>query len=233
MLGTVYEDLAEWMKHYEITNESWKDWAKESAELMGLQIRTDYRPDNEPKNVLPVSYAVLAAQKQGKAKGARFMRAILRMFVVEGKDAARREILLAAAKEATLDERQFNRDFDDAKARKEEYDQQGEGFPHVPLGFYNLAITDDGGRTVLLDNAFDPSLAEGAIDYLSGGHLTKKKPVNMADYVREHGLAPSVEIARVFAMKESAAGEKLEELRKKGKIEKKMVAGAPLWQARG
>jgi len=41
MLGTVYEDLDEWLKHYEITNESWKDWAAESAALMGVPIRTD------------------------------------------------------------------------------------------------------------------------------------------------------------------------------------------------
>ena len=161
------------------------------------------------------------------------MRAILRMFVVEGKDVTRQEILLTAARESGLDGRQFSRDSDDVKARKEEYDKQGEGFPHVPLGFYNLAVTDGGGRTVLLDNAFDPSLAEGAIDYLSGGTLTKKKPVNITDYVREHGLAPSIEIARVFGMKQSAAGKKLEELRGKGKVEKKVISGVVLWQASG
>ncbi len=233
MLGTVYEDLKDWMKHYEVTNESWKGWAQESAELMGVPIRTDYRSDDEPKNVVSATYAVLAAEKQGHAKGARFMRAILRMFVVEGKDVTQRKTILDAAKEAGLDERQFDKDFGDTKARKEESDQQGEGFPHVPLGFYNLAVSDDGGRTVLLDNAFDPSLAEGAIDYLSGGKLTKRKPADIVGYLTSHGLASSVEVARVFAIKKTEVEGKLEELRKKGKVEKKVIIGSSHWMATG
>ncbi len=230
MLGTVYEDLTEWMKHYGVTNESWKDWAHESAELMGVPVRTDYRSDDEPKSVLPATYAVLAAQKQGEEKGTRFMRAVLRMFVVEGRDVTRREAMLAAAREAELDERQFDRDLHDAKARKKDYDGQGEGFPHVPLGFYSLAVSDGGDRTVLLDNAFDPGLAEGAIDYLSGRQLAKRKPVNIVGYLREHGFASSIEIARVFGMKESLAKKRLEELRRKGRVEMKVIIGATHWR---
>jgi protein-disulfide isomerase-like protein with CxxC motif len=232
MLGTVYEELDEWMKHYEITNESWKDWAKESAELMGVPIRTDYRSDNEPKTVLPATYAVLAAQKQGRERGARFMRAVLRAFVVEGRDVTRPEALRAAAKEAGLDEKQFTDDLDDDKARKEEYERQGEGFPHLPLGFYNLAISDGEGRTVLLDNAFEPSIVEGAVDYLSGGKLAKKRPTDLVGYLTEHGLAPSIEIARVFGMKANEAEKRLEELRGIRKVEKKLIAAKPHWQAR-
>src|SRR5205807_2495764 len=114
---------------------------------------------------------------------ARFMRAVLRAFVVEGRDVTQREILRTAAEEASLDGGQFVEDLDDDKARKEEYDRQGEGFPHIPLGFYNLAVADGGVRTVLLENAFEPSLVEGAVDYLSGGKLAKKRPTDIVGYL--------------------------------------------------
>ena len=229
MLGTVYEDLAEWMKQYEMTDDAWKRWAQESADLMGVPIRTDYRSKSEPNNVLSATYAVLAAQKQGTTKGTRFMRAMLRLFVVEGRDVTRREVVMAAAKEADLEARRFVKDLSDTKARKEQSDQEGEGFPHLPLGFFNLAVTDGAGRTVLLDNAFDPGLVEGAIDYLSAGRLTKRNPKDIVGYLREHGLTPSVEIARVFTLKEKQAEASLENLRNEGKIERRLVLGKPHW----
>src|ERR1700730_8972103 len=117
----------------------------------------------------------------------------------------------------------------ETKKKKEHSDKQGEGFPHLPLGFFNLAVTDGAGRTVLLDNAFDPGLVEGAIDYLSAGRLTKRNPKDIVGYLREHGLTPSVEIARVFTLKEKQAEASLENLRNEGKIERRLVLGKPHW----
>ena len=230
MLSTVYEDLAHWMKDNEVTDRSWKQWAQESAKIMGIPIRTDYRSDNEPRSVLPASLAVLAAQEQGLKKAARYMRAVLRLSVVEGRDVTKRDGMLAAAREAGLDENVFLEDNKDEEARKAELERQGEGFPELPLGFYNIAVSDGANRTVILDNAFDTSSIEGAIDYLSDGRLTKEAPTDILGYLREHGPAPSTEIGRVFAIGGSGIEARLGGLEKSGKIEKISLAGAAHWQ---
>ena len=229
LLGTVYEDLAGYLKEYELTDKSWRKWAEESAQLMQTPIRTEYHSDHEPRNLLPATLAVFAAQKQGHRKGERFQRALLRFSVVEGKDVTQNKTLLAAATEAGLDAAAFRRDWADRKARKDQLRHQGEGFPEVPLGFYNLAVTDGANRTVLLDYAFDPRITEGAIDYLSDGKLTKSNPADVLAYLKENGPTPLIEVARVFAGTKGLAEKRLTELEGKGKVRRTILAGAPHW----
>ena len=230
LLGCVYEDLDEWMRNYEMTVAGQEEWARESIQIMGVPIRTDYG-GAQPKSVMPATYAVLAAKRQGEAKGARFMRSVLRRFSVEGQDVTRDDVLRQAAKEAKLDGDAFFRDYRDTEARREELGHQGHGFPHVPLGFYSMAVTDGGDRTVLLDYAFDPAIVEGAIDYLSGGRLPKRTPTDVLAYVRRHGATPLREIARVVGCTDRQAKAKVDRLVKEGRVATVRLASAPHWHA--
>jgi protein-disulfide isomerase-like protein with CxxC motif len=230
LVGCVYEDIEEWMRNYEMTIEGQNVWAREAAGIMGVPIRADYSA-KEPKSVLPATFAVVAAKRQGEAQGARFMRSILRRFCVEGQDVTRDEVLREAAKEAKLDADAFFRDYRDTEARREELGHQGHGFPHVPLGFYSMAVTDGGDRTVLLDYAFDPAVVEGAIDYLAGGRLPKRTPTDVVGYVRHHGATPLREIARVVGCSDREAKAKLDKLVREGRIATVRLAGAPHWYA--
>ncbi len=228
LLGCVYEDLDAWMKAYEMTPQGQAEWARESIGIMGVPIRTDWSGE-QPRSVMPATLAVLAARRQGAAKGERFMRAILRRSCVEGQDVTRDDALREAAMEAGLDVDAFFRDYGDADALRAELAHQGHGFPHVPLGFYGLALTDGGDRTVLLDYAFDPAVVEDAIDFLAGTPVPKKKPGDVAAYLRRHGPAPLREIARVLGLSDAEAKARLEKLRKSGRVTRRDLAGAPHW----
>lgn len=231
LLGCVYEDIEEWMRNYEMTPAGQEEWARESIGIMGVPIRTTYG-DREPKSVLPVTLAVLAAKRQGEAKGERFNRAVLRRFIVEGQDVTRDDALREAAREAALDVDAFFRDYRDTDARTEELHHQGTDFPHIPLGFYSLALTDGGDRTVLLDYAFDPAVVEEAIEYLSGGALRRRAPAtDPADYVSRHGPAPLREVARVLGLSDDEASARLRKLSASGKVEPVTMAGQPHWRA--
>ena len=139
--------------------------------------------------------------------------------------------MLESASEAELDLRQFQRDYADKDARRAELEHQGEGFPHVPLGFYNVVVSDGHNRTIILDHAFDPSLVEEAIDYLSGGKLKKAHPTDIIGYLTDHGLAPTSEVARVLGLANGEAEAKLNELQRSGKVKSKELAGSPHWLA--
>ncbi len=230
LLGCVYEDLDEWMKAYEMTPRGQTKWARESIGIMGVPIRTTYGGE-QPRSVMPVTLAVLAARRQGEAKGDRFYRAVLRRFVVEAQDVTRDDGLREAAIEAGLDVDRFFRDYRDTDARRAELEHQGHGFPHVPLGFYSLALTDGGDRTVILDYAFDPATVEEAIDYLSQGKLKKRTPTDVVGYLQRHGAAPLREIARVMGMDDREAKNRLAKLVKERKVTSAPLAGEAHWSA--
>lgn len=229
LYGVVYEDLDEYLKHYELTFDSLNAWAREATETMGVPIRSNYGP-KEPRNLLPATHAVFAALKQGRAKGERFNRSILRRFDVEGEDVTHEGTLVEAANEAGLDVPRFREDFGDTEARQGDMQQQGHAFGHLPIGFYNLAVTDGADRTVILDYAFDPPVVEEAIDYLSRDALAKRTPTDIAGYLRHHGPAPLRELARVFGIPEPSASAKLRRLEKEKKVAAVEHAAAPHWR---
>ncbi len=229
LTGCVYTDYDEWLKEYELDFKGAQKWWIEGAELMGVPL-TKYPERNQiPQTVLPASLAVMAANQQGEAKGKRFTRALLRRYAIDGENVTKDSILRQAAKETGLDTKRFQRDYANTKARKKDLESQGEGFPEVSVGFYNLVITDGHDRTVILDYAFDPLVAEEAVDYLSGAKLKKETPTNIAGYLEENGPAPQIEIERVFQLTTKQATEKLQTQEKRGKTKTLKINGIRLW----
>ena len=196
--GTVYEDVKEYKKDYELDDAGMVKWAKEAREIMGVPMHVDYRFDRMPQNLLPATLAVMAGMRQGHEKGHRLYRALLRRNIVEGQDVTDEKRILEAVREAGLDEAKFKRDWADQASLKADLEKQGEGAPPVHIGFYNVAVTDGDGRTVYLDQKFEPSVVENAIDYLAEGKLKKAKPTDILAYLKEHGPTALVEVERVF-----------------------------------
>lgn len=227
----VYDDLDSWIKEYDFKD--WSEvlgWFGEIAPQVGLPIDYARAKDAWPKDVLPVSLACFAALRQGAVKGERFFRATLRMATVEARDTTSDAALDEAAREAGLDVARFRGDLEDGDGLMKQYGSQGEGFPHAPLNFYNLVLSDGNGRMVVLDHAFDPKVVEDAIDYL-GGKLAKAKPKDVLGYLAHHGWASQREVERAFALKPPAAKKQLDALVKAGKAEKTKLAGATHWRA--
>ncbi len=231
LTGCVYTDYDEWLKEYELDFKGAQKWWDETAETMGVQLAKLPARNRIPQTVLPASLAVMAANQQGEEKGRRFTRALIRRSSVKGEDVTKNTILLEAAKEAGLDAKRFQHDYANTKARKKDLEGQGEGFPEVSVGFYNLVITDAHNRTVILDYAFDPLIAEEAIDYLSGAKLNKETPTDIAGYLTENGPAPQIEIERVFQLTPKKATEKLQTKENHGKIKTLKINGIKLWSS--
>lgn len=230
-VACVYDDFQEYLKHYELTFEGMRDSTKEAIGIMGVPLHTDLVRDQFPPSVMPASFAAMAARRQGDVIGARFFRALLRRSCVEGQDVTRDPILLEAAKEAGLNLPRFRKDLANRDGLLADYQNQGDAFYHMPLGFYNVILTDGGDRTVILDHAFDPKIVDDAIDYLSGGTLRRRAPGDIVRYLRDHGPAPTKEIERVFGLTPSSAGVKLRRLASGGKVRSSRLARAAHWSA--
>ncbi|OGS49922.1 MAG: hypothetical protein A3K65_09845 [Euryarchaeota archaeon RBG_16_68_12] len=230
MTSCIYTDFEEYLKHYELTFDGLLEWTREGADIMGVPLGTDLRRETIPESMLPASLAAMAGYRQGPKKGGRFNRALMRRWCVELQDVTKLSVQLEAAGEAGLDLAKFQRDVADKKARQAELGHQGHDFPHLPLGFYNLIVSDEDSKTVVLDYAFDPAVVEDAIDWLSGGRLKKAVPKDIAGYLRAHGPAPLTEIARVFGLPPSKTEKDLARLEASGKAERLTLAGGPHWR---
>jgi predicted DsbA family dithiol-disulfide isomerase len=229
--GTVYEDVEEYKKDYELDDAGMVKWAKESQEIMGVPMHFNYHFDRMPKNLLPATLAVMAGMRQSDERGHRLYRALLRRNIVEGQDVTDKEKILEAVKEAGLDEAKFKRDWADQASLKVDLEKQAEGAPPVHVGFYNVAVTDGHGRTVYLDQKFQPSVVESAIDYLADGKLKKAKPTDVLAYLKKQGPTSLVEVERVFELPSNKARAELERVEKLGKARRSTLAGAAFWSA--
>ncbi len=99
------------------------------------------------------------------------------------------------------------------------------------VGFYNIGVTDRHGRTIYLDQKFDPSVVESAIDYLADGKLKKTKHSDVMGYLEAQGPTSLVEVERVFGLSSEKARAELDQLEKLGKARRSTLAGAPFWSA--
>ena len=136
---------------------------------------------------------------------------------------------MEAAKEADLDLARFKKDLADQDGLLANYQNQGDEFFHMPLGFYNVILMDEQNRTVILEHAFEPSMVDEALSYLSRGQLTKNTPTDVVGYLRAHGLAPLREIERAFGFSPEEAKRELGKLEKAGKARSIPLAGAQHW----
>ncbi|MGA3405228.1 MAG: DsbA family protein [Candidatus Bathyarchaeia archaeon] len=227
--GTVYEDIEEYKKNYELDDAGMAAWAKEAQEIMGVPMHLNYRFDRMPKDMLPATLAVIAAERQGHEKGHRLYRALLRRNIVEDQDVTQEATIFGAVKEAGLDDTRFKSDWADQASLKTDLEKQGEGAPPVHVGFYNIAVTDGHGRSVYLDQQFQPSAVEGAINYLTDGQLRKAKPIDVLAYLKTQGPTSLVEVERVFDLPSNDATAELERLESLGMAKRSTLAGAPFW----
>jgi predicted DsbA family dithiol-disulfide isomerase len=230
--GTVYEDIEYYKKSYELDDAGMVAWAKEAQGIMGVPMHLNYRFDRMPKNLLPATLAVIAGIRQSHAQGHRLYRALLRRSIVEDQDVTNHATILDAVNEARLDIEKFKQDWNDQAGLKADLEKQGEGAPSVHVGFYNIAVTDGHGRTVYLDQRFDPLAAEGAVDYLAGGQLRKEKPTDVLSYIIANGPTHLAEAERVFDLSRADALADLERLEKNGKIRRLVLAGESFWTPR-
>ncbi len=123
--ATVYEDVDQYKKEYELDDAGMVAWAKESASIMGVPMHTNYSFEKMPKNMLPATLAVFAGNRQGREKGHRLYRALLRRSIVENQDVSKETTIFDAAKETGLDDAKFKSDWADQTGLKADLEGQG------------------------------------------------------------------------------------------------------------
>lgn len=226
----VWENFDDYLKEYGMKWKEFNPWLVEIRQKIGLPVSMPLKRSQVPFNVMPASLGAMAAYRQGEHKGLRFVRAILRRSCVEAQDVSKDDVIEAAALESGLNLSKFRKDFADKGARTKEYGSQGHGWPDLPLSYFAVVVSD-GHRHVVLEHAFEPSLVEGAVDYIGGGRLRKRKPTDVVGYLKDHGPAPTREVERVFGLTPAQAGRKLKALQKSGKADRVLLAGSAHWTA--
>lgn len=229
-----HESVEGWFEEYGMTEEESLEWLVEIRDTIGLPMKTDMRKKDWAPSAVPGTLAALAAQREDHRKSERLAREMLRRYCVGGEDVTKEATLIECVRAAGLDVARFQKLWQDEAALQELLEHQGEGhhWPHVPLTFYNLVVSD-GHRHVILEHAFDPAGVESAIDWLGGGKLQKRQPTDVAAYLAAHGAAPKEEIAKVFAMTPAKAEAALGDLEKQGKASATTIGGATFWAPKG
>lgn len=227
--SVVHTNLDEWMAHNDLTRANWDAWAAKAGRKMGIPIWTKYSETKVPNDQTPATRASVAAFRQGRPEGERFLRELLRRNVVEGKDVTRKNVLLAAAKVCGLDLDRFSADLQDTEGLDADAYAMGEGLGHVPLGFYNLVVEDGSGRTILMDFAFDPKAVEDAIEYLTGRKLKKNRPSDPVAFLRAAGPTHETELARAFGWPADRVKKTMAVAEKRGAAKRVELAGHPYW----
>ncbi len=68
LTSCVYDDFEDYLKHYEMTFKDMINWTKEGIEIMGVPLATDLRRERVPKSMMPATFAVIAAHRQGPGR---------------------------------------------------------------------------------------------------------------------------------------------------------------------
>lgn len=226
----VWDNFPAYLKEYEMKWSEFNPWLAEIQATIGVPVAHPLKRSQVPFSMLAATNGAMAAYRQGEEKGQRFVRAVLRKSCVEALDVSKDGEVKDAAREAGLDMPRFAKDLENRKALEEQFTSQGHGWPELPLSYYTVVVSD-GHRHVLLEHAFDPAVVEGAVEYLSGGKLRKRKPSDIVGYLKAHGAAPTREVERVFGLTGAQAAGKLHALKKAGKVAEVELAGAPHWTA--
>lgn len=229
--SVVHTDFEAWLHHNGLTRKTMDAQAAEAGRLMGIPIWTEYSALKVPNDQTPATRAVVASFRQGHPSGERFMRELLRRNVVEGKDVTRKPTLLSAAKASGLDLARFTSDLQDTEGLDAQAYEMGNGLGHIPLGFYNLILQDDQGRTLLIDYAFDPKPVEEAIEFLTGKRLKKNRPTDPLMFLRVAGPTHEIELSRAFGWPAQRISKTLALAAKRGEAKQVLLAGHPYWMA--
>ena len=116
-----------------------------------------------PTSSLPAQEAAKCAQLQGKEAFRCFHMLLLRAFFEQNRDISDRQVLLALAAEAQLDEERFAYDFDSGSQRDEVLTDYRQGVEDTRFSGVPTAIFGD---TVVLEGAVPIELYRRAVDVL-------------------------------------------------------------------
>lgn len=225
----VYQDIDQWLEHNELTRATWDAWGEKAQRKMGVPFFTRFTQAEVPHDAFPATLATIAAFRQGHLLGERFLRALLLRNVAQGLDVTKVKLIEEAAAESGLDVDRLLMDLQDEEGLMRDGEALGEEAPHVPLGFYNLVLTDGKGRTLVMDFPFDPKPVEDAVEFLSAGTLQRNQPDDLRAYLQGTGASHEVELSRAFAWPLGEVRQRLAKLEQGGHVKSVQLGGHPYW----
>jgi len=227
-MGGTYRDRDEWMKEYEVDEQSTLHWVHESVAMTGMHVVPDYMWRSKALSTYPGCLAFKAAQLQSAAKADRYFRRMMEAFQVECRPATEDEYARLAA-EVGLDGERLRQDMKTPAVQKAfEEDQHAMHAAHA--NFLSLVVRNREGKAVAKGQTFTAGPFEEIVDRLAPG-LPKRTPSDILEYVEHHkGLTPAREIAEVFRITEADARTRLDKLAAAGLLKPVASEAGAFWR---
>lgn len=174
--------------------------------------------EDPPASSYPACLAVKAAELQGPAAGEAYLRRVRQAGMLERRNVARPEVLVAIAKELAAaestvewDAERFCHDLDgDAPREAFREDLRDASYREIGRSPTLILRGAEGRATMVVGYRPYPALLE-AVRYLVPGLAPiSREPLNAVDYVRRGGDAPAAEVALALGLGQADAAAELE-----------------------
>lgn len=184
--------------------------------------------DDPPRSTYPANQAYKAAELQGKDLAHRYLRRLREAVATEGRNIAKKDVLVDLAEDVGIDRARFRTDFDSDTVREALRADLEETREYDVTGFPTFLIEHDGEEIWLQGyrgfNWFEDVLEDFAID------LEVHEPRDLEAFLEEYGRVATQEVAEVYGLGKPAARTKLEELENNGVVNELERGTGSLWE---
>ncbi|TLZ60617.1 MAG: methyltransferase domain-containing protein [Methanobacteriota archaeon] len=227
-MGGTFRELHEWMKEYEVDEQSTLHWIHESVEMTRMPVQPDYLWQAKVSSTYPSCLAFKAAQRQSETKADRYFRRMMEAFQVECLPATD-DTYVALAKEVGLDGERLRKDMK-SKEVQTAFEEDMHAMHAAHANFLSLIVRNAEGKGVMKGNTFSAGPFEEIVDRLAPG-LPKRIPSDMLEYMEHHkGITPAHEIAEVFQISEEDAQRRLDRLAAAGLLRAERFGETAFWR---
>ncbi|GAK05788.1 YjbH-like, GTP pyrophosphokinase domain [Geomicrobium sp. JCM 19037] len=217
---------------HEQNNRSLSDLWDVTSKKTGMCCDGDVWRENPFSNTELPALAVKAAEMQGRQSGIRYLRRLRELLFLNKKNVTEEDVLVDCAKEAGLDEREFNNDFHSgtiSRALRCDMSTTEEmGVQEVPsMIFFNDCIEDAG---VKVSGLHSYSTYVEVLTDLLGFKPEPNTPCTLMEFLEKYRFVATKEIAEVFDLTTKEAVSEMKKLQLQQKVECVPVKHGEFWR---
>lgn len=186
------------------------------------------------KSTYPANIAYKAAQFQSDELADRFLRRMREAAAAERRHIHERDVQLELAGEVGLDTKKFLSDIESGRAEKAFYDDLVDARSLGVTGFPTFYLRNKDGDFIILRGYKSFEDFRTVIRNVTRGTAVERnlEPTleNILSFITRHKKVATKEVAEVFDLKLENAEAKLDELRRKGAIERIPAGNGAFWK---
>ncbi len=225
--GGAFEDLARFRREMRLEGAALGEWLARAIARTGNPVDPECLDRGRVTSSYPACRAVLAALHLDEGRGERYLRRLLEYLLIRGAPADP-EVLRQCARDVGLDPGRLT-DAAEAPETAEAFTRYRGEMARDRATFEEVDWRSATGGHARVVGEFRARRHEEAIDRLAPG-LPQHRPAGVAEYVgRWTDLVPAREVAEVFGWSDAEAEHELEQLWRRGEVERWSYAGAAFW----